>query len=107
MKLLRERGYIVCRVEQRIPHSFITRDAFNFGDLLAADPGWKSGSPSVALIQVTTTSHLNNREQKIRDLPDAWQWIAAGARILLHGWAKRGARGKRKMWTCTEKEIRQ
>ena len=37
-KYLRGMGCIVCRVEQRlpIPGKFITRDAFNIGDLLAA-----------------------------------------------------------------------
>ena len=102
MKLLRDRGYIVCRVEQRVPHSFRTRDAFNFGDLLAATS--RCGS-QIALVQVTTTSHLSNREKKARDLPECWKWIDAGGRVFLHGWAKKGPRGKRKVWTCTEREI--
>ena len=105
MKLLRDRGYIVCRVEQRVPHSFRTRDAFNFGDLLAAACATAETFGTIALVQVTTASHLANRERKARDLTECWRWIRAGGRVFLHGWAKKGPRGKRKVWTCTEREI--
>lgn len=110
---LRKHGWIVCRVEQRlrIPGAPFPRtlDAFNFGDLLAAKPGW-----GVALVQVTSTAHLAEREKKILSLTVskkddrgvAVEWIWSGGRILLHGWSKRGPRGKVKRWQLTEWEIK-
>lgn len=105
MKHLRDLGYIVARVEQRIPKVYITKDAFGFGDLLATD-----GRPqNNRLIQVTTTNHLSAREKKIRETEEIWNaaqlWMLSNGRIFLHGWAKKGPRGERKRWTLTEREI--
>lgn len=100
----KNRGYIVARVEQRlhIPGSPWprTKDAFGFGDLLVALENF-----GVALIQVTSTGNLNAREKKSRELPELREWLKSGGRFILHGWAKRGARGKRKKWTLAEREI--
>lgn len=107
MAYLRKQGWIVARMEQRlhIPNSPfpITRDAFGFGDLLAAHP-----LNGIALIQVTSTANLNAREIKIHTTEIyqlACVWIRAGGKVLLQGWAKRGPRGKRKTWQLTEREI--
>jgi hypothetical protein len=82
----------------------ITKDAFGFGDLLAALPNQFSGS-SIALVQVTSTGNINARREKIKAEPLAAKWKQAGGAILLHGWAKRGPRGKRKVWTLREEEL--
>ena len=110
-KHLRDLGWIVTRVEQRLhmPKSPfpITKDAFGFGDLLAANVGMKK----IALIQSTGGQGGNfaARIRKIIDTPDiafaAWNWIAAGGIIIVHGWAKRGARGERKKWTLAARQI--
>jgi hypothetical protein len=101
-KWLKDRGYIVARVEQRlpIPGMFVTRDAFGFGDLLAARPG-----NGIFLVQVTSTSNLNAREKKARQIPELWTWLKSGGQFWLHGWSKKGPRGKRKVWTLTERLI--
>lgn len=104
MKWLRERGFIVCRVEQILhmptrPFPF-KKDAFGFGDLLAAHP-----EHGIFLIQVTSTNNINARAEKISDdlkvAPLASQWIRSTGKIQVHGWARRGPRGKRKKWTIT------
>lgn len=106
-KWLRDRGWIVARVEQRLhmPKSPfpITRDAFGFGDLLAAHP-----LEGIALVQVTSTGNVNAREKKMLETEIAQRvfvWKRAGGKVLLHGWAKRGPRGERKLWTLTEKML--
>lgn len=101
-KYLRDRGFIVCKVEQRlpIPGMFVTRDAFNFGDLLIAKPGW-----GVALLQETSAAHMSEREGKIHSNPQSAVWLASGGRILIHGWSKKGPRGKMKRWTLNEREV--
>jgi hypothetical protein len=115
-KWLRDRGFIVAKVEQRLhmpkaPYP-VTRDAFYFGDLLVAHP--KEG---IALVQVTggQGGNLAARISKIifkpedKDAPDvedlAFKWLQAGGRIFAHGWAKRGARGKAKKFVIDAREI--
>lgn len=103
IQYLKKREVPVCRVEQRlpIPGMFVTKDAFGFGDLLAIFPG----SFRITLIQVTSTNNLNAREKKICAIAAHQKWLEAGGTILLHGWAKQGPRGQRKVWTLTEREI--
>jgi hypothetical protein len=117
-KWLRDRGWIVAKVEQRLhmpkaPYP-ITRDAFNFGDLLAALPSTteEDGSDGgIALIQVTggQGGNLMARVRKIMEEPEiaelAHKWLKSGGWIFAHGWAKRGARGKPKRWTLKIKSI--
>lgn len=107
-KWLRDRGWIVARVEQRLhmPKAAfpITKDAFGFGDLLAAhmDRG-------IALVQVTSTGNLTKRVTKItqdKKVSDyATMWLQSGGHIQVHGWAKRGPRGKRKTYQIKAEEV--
>lgn len=95
IKLLRDRGIPAEKVEQRlpIPGKFVTRDLFNVLDIIALDRG-------ILGIQVTSGTNMSARQKKIHNEPMALAWLKAGARIELHGWAKRGSRGKRKQWSC-------
>lgn len=104
---LKDNGYIVAKVEQRlpIPGKFITRDAFNFGDLLCAGCGNKEMFGAIALVQVTSTGNMSAREKKILAIPEAALWVNAGGEIWLHGWSKKGARGERKTWQLTQRRI--
>lgn len=100
---LRKRNLAVATVEQtiRIPGGRVfKRDAYGFGDLLICGPGF-----GIALVQVTSSSNLSAREKKAREIPELKTWLASGGRFLLHGWAKRGPRGARKIWTLIEREI--
>lgn len=108
LKLLRERGYIVDVIEKWIPCTpkgfkgpIKRRDAWNFGDLLAA----KIGVQGATLVQTTSGSNVSARLAKIKSIAEAGIWLASGNRIVCHGWAKRGERGKRKTWTCREVEV--
>jgi hypothetical protein len=100
MKYFRDRKIPCCRVEQRlpIPGKFVTKDAFGFGDLLVI-------LDRPTLVQVTTTGNLNAREKKLRAIPEHKKWLNSTGWILMHGWAKRGPRGQRRIWTLTEREI--
>lgn len=120
MNWFRRRGYMVCKVEQTIhmPHAPFPykRDAFGFGDLLVCKPGWGK-----ALVQVTSSDHVRNREAKAKALtfkiPHAKgqkaqvagslnYWLESGGRFLVHGWRKGGPRGKAKKWILTELEVK-
>lgn len=102
MKHLRDEGWIVAKVEQRlpIPGKFVTRDCFNLGDLLCADV-----TMGIALIQVTTNSNLAAHLTKAMAIKELRTWLLAGGRFILHGWAKMGPRGEKKEWKLTERNI--
>lgn len=95
-----KKGYSICTVEKY--NSFIKQrfDAFGFGDLLVLD-----GKYGAALWQVTTTENINARIDKIKEIEYAKTWLLANNRIFVHGWGKRGERGKRKLWTLKCYEI--
>ncbi len=91
IKALEADGWTVERVEQRIPHTFITRDCYGFGDLLACSP-----SRGIMLVQVTggtSTGNFHARVAKIKAEPRAAVWLASHGRILVHSW-ERGTKSK-------------
>lgn len=97
-KHLTAEGWHVTTVEQRIPHTFITRDAFGWADLLAVHP--KLG---IALIQVTSGDNLSKRIAKARTVSGPLvAWLVAGGKLLAHGWRKIGPRGAPKSWQVRE-----
>lgn len=99
LKLLRDDGWHVSVVEKWNPHSKTRNDLFGVGDLLAIR------GDIVALVQVTSAANLGSRRIKIGEsLTPAW-WKTGNRIILLHGWAKKGPRGKRKLWMHTQEEL--
>lgn len=84
-KMLEADGWTVGSVESRIPHTFITRDLFGFGDLIAVSP-----TRGIMLVQVTgSTDGSNNfysRVRKIQSEARAGIWLASGGRIQVHAW---------------------
>jgi len=101
IKHLKEQGYVVEVVERWNPWGKVRRDLFGFIDLLAM----KHGLPWLLAVQTTTNANLSHREKKIRESPLFELWRNTGNKIMVHGWAKRGPRKKRKVWTLTAKEI--
>ena len=97
LKILRSRGLTCAIVERWNPYAKIRQDLLGFGDILAI--GVELG---IALVQTTSGSNHDARKDKIRAEPRAQNWKDAGGVIVLHSWAKRGARGKRKTWTLRE-----
>lgn len=80
----------------------IRQDLFQFIDIVAV-----RGNDTIG-IQTTTQGEVGRRIAKICALQSADSWLhGSNRRILVHGWAKRGPRGKRKVWTCSETEITQ
>lgn len=94
----RKRGWLAQVVEQTVPRTFIKRDLFGFVDVVALD-----GARTVA-IQCTDGTSVAKRVAKMRGerAAELERVIAAGWHVEVWGWAKRGARGKRKMWTLRE-----
>lgn len=97
LRKLREEGWLAAVVERWNPHAHVRQDLFGFADLLAIRGG------ETLAVQTTTAGHVANRLEKLRGLPAVAVWLQSPARrIVVHGWAKRGARGRRKTWACRE-----
>lgn len=99
---LRKDGWpLVQVVEQWVPGANIRRDLWQFIDVICLR------RDSLLAVQTTTGSNLQARMDKIALLPSVVHWLdtKTDRRLFLHGWSKRGARGKRKLWTCREVEV--
>jgi hypothetical protein len=95
----RKNGHTAAVVEKSIPWPRprgTKIDLFGFGDVLSFD------LDAVTITQTTSTPNVHSRIQKTIANPLATKWLdGQRRRIEVHGWAKRGPRGKRKLWTLT------
>lgn len=95
---LRTLGYLAATVERWNPHAKVRQDLLGIGDVLAV-------AGEIVLIQATTQAHVAARVAKVTAHPNLRRWLAAGGKFEVWGWALKGARGKRKTWQVTEREI--
>lgn len=65
------------------------------------------GHAAIALVQCfpDTGGGFAKHRDKINAIPELAIWKAAGGRVFLQGWAKKGPRGKVKRWTMREEEL--
>ena len=100
---LRKRGYMVAVVEKFNPFVKIRQDLWNFGDLLCVHPINKE----FLIVQTTSDKggNVSKHKQKVQDNKNLKIWLEAGGKFLIHGWAKKGKAGKRKLWTLREVKI--
>jgi len=99
--MLRDQGWTAQVVEKWNPHGKVRIDLFGCIDLVAMRDGHKG----LLGIQATTTGHIPDRVDKALLEPRLQTWLATGNRFQVVGWALRGARGKRKLWTVKIREI--
>jgi hypothetical protein len=95
----RRLGYQAAIVERWNPHAKIRSDLYQFVDVLALGDG------ATYAIQTTSTPHLADRKAKIEGLPTLAAVLASGWLVECWGWAKRGARGKRRLWTLRRERL--
>lgn len=96
LKWLRDRGYLAEVVEQY--RGGVRKDLFGFADIVAVRLK-AIGQPSdILFLQTTTASHVGARFKKIQNLISAIHCLQADCAVHIHGWSKKGARGKRKVW---------
>lgn len=89
-KKMEGEGWTVGLVEQRIPHTFITRDFFGFADLICCSP-----MRGTMAVQVTGGGNGSARAIKVRNEARAAIWLACGNRIQVHDWVKRSGQKER------------
>jgi hypothetical protein len=103
LAVLRREGYLVAIVERFNRFARVRQDCFGLFDALAI----KADRPGVLGIQATTAegSHMSAHRAKLQASPALAVWLAAGNRVELMGWAKRGGRGQRKTWKVYREEV--
>lgn len=101
LKKLKEEGYYYKIVEHWNPFARIRQDLFGAIDILSV----KITENGCLGVQATTTGNINSRVNKALSLPAIKAFVHAGNRFVVWGWAKRGPRGKRKVWTLTERVL--
>lgn len=93
--MLRAEGWLVAVVEKWNVHAKVRQNLFGFADLLAIKDG------TTLAVQTTSGSNMSHRIHKITANVAATLWLRSPYRqIVVHGWRKCGARGKRKIWQC-------
>jgi hypothetical protein len=91
---LRESGMEAQVVEKWNVHARIRQDLFGCIDIVAVH----HDKPGIYGIQACAGSSVSARVNKSIAEPRLRHWLHAGAHFHVHGWAKRGARGKPKRW---------
>src|ERR1700744_2508647 len=84
LKLLRNEGYEVAIVERWNAFAKIRQDLFGFADLLCLHP-----RHGILAVQTTSWPNVKKRLDKIKAEPRASMFLAAGGRIIVHGWKGR------------------
>ena len=98
---LRRQGYTAAVVERWNPWARVRQDLYGFIDVLAI----KAGANGVLAIQTTTSGNAPSRMRKAKNSPNLAIWLASGNFFEVWGWAKRGARNHRKIWTLNRKPV--
>jgi hypothetical protein len=98
---LRNEGWTCAITERWNSHAHIRQDLFGFIDVLCFQDF------VTMAVQTTSGSNVSARIEKIMANPLAKLWCEGGGNrtLVVHGWAKRGDRGKRKLWTCREVKV--
>jgi hypothetical protein len=87
-------GYKAGVVERWIQAIHQRVDLFGCIDIVAV----REHVQGVLGVQSTTADNESKRVTKAAALPTLRTWLEAGNFFEVHGWALKGARGKRKIW---------
>ena len=100
LALMRKTCSLVEVTERFNPYAKVRHDLYGFVDVLCVR------GDEVIAVQATSGPNVSARYEKLRYLPSVTHWLqSATRRIEIHGWMRRGARGKRKLWTCRTVEL--
>lgn len=104
---LRAEGWTAAVVERWNPHVRIRQDLGGGIDVLAWKPRCGLHWPAQILgVQACAGSGHAAHRAKLLAEPRMAIWLAAGGRLEIWSWAKRGARGERKLWECRVEVLR-
>jgi hypothetical protein len=98
----RKRGWTAGMVEKWNNAVKIRQDFLGCIDIIALTP---DGILAIQSCSGNTGGGHSDHVKKILAEPRAKKWIEAGGRFELWSWAKRGAAGKRKLWTLRVEDV--
>lgn len=106
LKHLRAQGWTAQVVERWIPGANLRKDLFGGIDIVAIG-GTDEIGPMFDTVGVQSTSDSNvaARREKMLAIPELKLWLECGNQLVIHGWAKKGPRGKPKVWTLREVKL--
>lgn len=111
LKHLREQGWTAQVVERWIPGANLRKDLFGGIDIVALRKQYLGNNQNITVhngclgVQSTSDSNVSARREKLLAIPELKLWLECGNRLVIHGWAKKGPRGKPKLWTLREVEL--
>lgn len=88
LKYLREKGFLVGKVEKWNAFAKVRQDLFGFIDLVALKPSHFIGQGYTVGVQVTTMGHKQDHIKKITEHENYPIVKASGWNIELHSWRK-------------------
>lgn len=98
---LRKEGWIAEVVEKR-SGSFVRRDLYDFGDVLAYKPG-----VGILIAQGYLYNAAKDHELLFPETNEKIKgWLESGGLFWHMSWRMIGKRGKRKFWTVETKEVK-
>lgn len=95
---LRKQGYVCDIVERYNSFSKTRKDLFGMFDIIAIHPEAKG----VLGVQTTSTGNMTARVKKCQANEHLPLWLLTGNEAVVHGWALRGGKGKRKTYQLKE-----
>jgi hypothetical protein len=99
MAYLRAHGWTAKIVEHWNHYAKVRQDLWG-ADIIAIC----HGMPHM-LVQTTTADNAAKRRAKVLASNEARIWVETGGRFTIHAWGKRGARGKRKLWSVVATDL--
>lgn len=107
LKELRSLGYVAQVVEKWIPQCRKRLDLFGCIDILSVENGlmMPGGRRGILAVQATSGANHSARVAKAKAEPLLRTWLETGSTFEVWSWAKRGARGKRKLWTLRREHL--
>lgn len=102
---LRKMGATAQVVEKWVPRANIRVDLFGFIDIVALTDHMIEGAFGIIGIQACSGTDHAKRRAKIMAETRAVTWLKLGGKIQLWSWAKKGGRGKRKLWQARVETI--
>lgn len=103
MKMIRDRGGIVAKVEHWNHFARRRQDLFGMFDLIWLSMSAEYDDGQIVGVQVVNT-HVADHVEKLKANPIMAYWLACGAGITIHSWKKRSRKGRKK-WICEEIDL--
>lgn len=98
LKIMRERGYKAFTTSYWNSFAKKRIDFAGFADIVC----FGKKERGCTAVQATSTSNILSRYNKIVGSINAEEWLLGENKILVHGWGKKGKKGKRKVYTLKE-----